>query len=280
MIEITMKFTPLSTEQRQQFEQQGFLILRQVLDQDKVERLVAAGNKLVASDLQENRQATADGFYDGFRNCLALDDTFISLLTYDRTVPLIVQLLGPRIHLVTSHLIYKRPNAPGTPTTYRTPGWHEDGGNMARDLNFQHIPRAVIKCAYCLTDLSQPHSGATLFAPGSHLLTDAQHKPWGQNDPEEVFEPLLQPGDAVLFENRTYHAGAPNLQDQQCKMVMFGYGYQWIKEFDYAQQPAELVDKVDDIGKQLLGALRGPDGNFVPGGISAPLEQWYKQYCA
>jgi hypothetical protein len=57
---------------------------------------------------------------------------------------------------------------------------------------------------------------------------------------------------------------------------MFGYGYQWLRPFDYAVADRSLWERTDDIGKQMLGMATAPDGSFVPGGVSAPLRQWCK----
>jgi ectoine hydroxylase-related dioxygenase (phytanoyl-CoA dioxygenase family) len=207
-----------------------------------------------------------------------MDDAFIELLTLETTVPLVVQLFGPRIQCITSHLIYKFPNGQGTPSTLRQPDWHRDVAYTPNDLGHARIPRMEMKIAYYLTDTTAPNSAVTLFARGSNHLKEPLKILPGQADPEHVVEPRLRPGDAVFFENRTYHAGAPNLTDSITKAVMFGYGFWWMKPMDYMVQPDALIAKVDDIGKQLLNGLRGPDGRFVPGGIHKPLEEWCKQH--
>ncbi|HEY8667050.1 MAG TPA: phytanoyl-CoA dioxygenase family protein [Tepidisphaeraceae bacterium] len=273
-----MEFTPLGPEQRRQFEEEGFLILRGVLDKQLLETLIAAGDRLLASDRQENRQREPDGLYDGFRNCIAMDDAFIPLLTHAGTLPLIVQLLGPHIHLVTSHLIYKHPDPPGTDPAIKPQGWHRDIAGTPEDLGHAHVPRMEMKCAFYLTDLSEPNSGATLFAPGSNHFKEAMEIPPGKVGPANAFEPRLRPGDAVFFENRTYHAVSPNLSARTRKVVMLGYGYQWLKPFDYTIADPALAGKVDDIGKQLLGALRDPQGRFLYSGLDWPLRNWCKTH--
>lgn len=273
-----MDFTPLAAEQRRMFEEDGFLIVRKALDPDTVARLIEAGDRLCASERTDDRQRTADGQYDGFRNCISKDDAFLALLTNPRTVPLIVQLLGPNLQLITSHLIHKMPNAADTPRTHRIPTWHRDVAGTVQDLGHAHIPRLEVKCAYYLNDLSRPASGVTMFAPGSHLLKQAIHIPEGQPDPENAVEPLLEPGDAVIFENRTWHAGAVNLSGEVKRAVMFGYGHLWMKPLDYAVQSPELAAKVTDpIGQQLIGTMKDPEGRFVPGGINRPLRDWCRQ---
>lgn len=278
-----MEFTPLDGEQKRQFDEQGYLIVRGALNEAEIACLIAAGDRLIASDATESRQKMS-GTYDGFRNCIGMDEAFLPLLTHPNTMPLIAQLLGPNLHLVTSHLIYKMPNPAGTPSTLRQPNWHRDIAGTPEDLGHASVPRMEMKCAFYLTDLSEPSSGVTLFAPGSNHLKERIVIPEGQSDPDGAVEPLLRAGDAVFFENRTWHAGSANLTDRVAKMVMFGYGYLWLKEFDYIAQSPQLLAQTDDIGRQLLGGLKDPEGRFVPGGIATPLREWCKangvQYAA
>jgi len=268
-----MEFTPLSPEQRRQFDQEGYLIVRNALAPEQVARLIAAGDRLMDSDLTESRQ-TNSATYDSFRNAIALDDAFLELLMQPTTVPLVAQLFGPHIHLCTSHLIYKRPNTPDTPPTFRQPKWHRDVAHTPHDLGHGNIPRMEMKIAYYLTDTTQPSSAVTMFAPRSNHLKEEIHIPEGQVDPSGAVEPQLRPGDAVFFENRTYHAGAANLSGRTTKAIMMGYAFNWMRPMDYLVQSEEVLEKVDDLGKQLLGGLKGPDGRFVPGGVVWPLKEW------
>jgi ectoine hydroxylase-related dioxygenase (phytanoyl-CoA dioxygenase family) len=270
-----MDFTPLTPALREQFETDGFLVLRNVLEPQQIESLVAAGDRLVASDQTENRQRTKDGLYDGFRNCVAMDDAFIPLITHPKVVPLIVQLMSPNLQLVTSHLAYKLPDPKGTPATKREPGWHRDVQYTPEDLGHANLPRLDIKAAYYLSDLSTLNSGSTIFSPGSHKLKTCMQIPPGKADPDNVMEPLLKAGDCVLFENRTWHSAAANLTPRTRKAVMFGYGYRWMRSFDYFTQPKKLLDQVGDIGKQLLGGAPEPDGRFIPGGNLSALLKWW-----
>lgn len=48
-------------------------------------------------------------------------------------------------------------------------GWHRDIG-MTEDMSHAAVFRGGIKICYCLTDFTQPRSGLTRFAQGSHTL--------------------------------------------------------------------------------------------------------------
>ena len=275
-----MEFKALTAEQREQFDREGYLIIRNALDRQTVQKLVEAGDRLVASDRQRDRQRSKSehDLIDGFRNVIAIDDAFLPLLMHASTVPLIVQLFGPRIHLATSHLIYKYPRAANAPREDKKVGWHRDIANTPEDLGHASIPRMEMKCAYYLSDLTEPNSGVTLLSPGSNHLKERLYINPETGHPENVLEPRLQAGDAVFFENRTWHAAGLNLSNRIRKAVMFGYSFRWVKPMDYIQQPKELLDKVDDIGRQLLGATEDPQGRFIPGGGSEPLIAWCRKH--
>ena len=63
----------------------------------------------------------------------------------------------------------------------------------------------------------------------------------------------MNPGDCVIFEYRTWHAGAPNFTDRTRKAVMIGYCYRWLKPMDYVKQDSTFVDKLSDIERYLVG---------------------------
>ncbi|MCZ7646319.1 MAG: phytanoyl-CoA dioxygenase family protein [Planctomycetota bacterium] len=274
-----MRHQPLTDAQRRCFNEEGYLIVRNALDPETVARLVEAGDRLVASARLKDRQRSKCGHFDGFRNAIAMDDAFLPLLTQPTTVPLVVQLFGPNLQLMTSHLIYRHPDPSDAPPTHRHPGWHRDIAGTPEDLGHPHIPRMEVKVAYYLTDLSEPGCGATLVAPGSHKLKERLVISDGQVDPVGALEPSLRPGDALFFENRTWHAGGANRCGRTRKAVMFGYGYRWLRPMDYLVQDSDLLEKIaDPIGRQLLGATGDPEGRFVAGGGAEPLRDWCREH--
>jgi len=263
-----MDWVSLTAEQRDFFDANGYLIVRNALDEDTVARLIDVGDRLIASDQTMYRQKNGER-YDGFRNVIALDDALLPLLTCSRTVPLVAQLMGPRLQLHTSHLIWKAADPEGTEPTHRAPGWHRDIGRVTQDLDDERMPRLEIKVAYFLTDCSKPACGQTLFEAGSHRDTRGMVRGPNGVDPERAVEPLLNAGDAVFFENRTRHAGGANLSGRTRKTIMFGYSYRWVRPDDYVQQDEALLERCDPIQRSLLDAGRpnyDEKGRFQPAG--------------
>lgn len=269
--------TELSDSQRNQFRDEGYLIIRNALDEDAISRVIEAGDRLIATDARLNRYQTSE-FYDGFRNCITMDEAFVPLLTNEVALPLVIQLLGSNLQLSTSHLIYRHPDPPGTPNSVRRPGWHRDGGRTQLDLGQGNYPRLGLKCAFYLTDLSEPNSGVTMLAPGSNQLKERIEIPAGEVDPANALEPLLNPGDCVIFEYRTWHAGAPNFTDRTRKAIMIGYCYRWLKPMDYVKQSPEFVDKLSDIERYLVGEEIDDTLEFQPQGGINPLNEWCERH--
>ena len=255
-----MDFVPLTTEQRESFDQDGFLVVREALDSKAVERLTAAGDLRAKAFLEKPEiQDKAEYNHLDLRPGLIQDPAFFSLLSHSPTVSLVVQLLSPNIHLHSTALIYKRPEEPDAEPFRR--GWHRDI-RIPRDLGHRSLPRVGIKICYCLTDFHSSDCGMTLMARGSHLRTEPLKVPKGQVDPldVEVCDLKLNAGDAFLFENRIFHTAAPNRSDRVSKVLMYGYAYRWMKPEVYLEVPDQnSLEKADPIQRQLLGGYRDID---------------------
>ena len=273
-IDFVFDYIPVPQEQINQFDKKGYLIVRNALDKATLAKLVRASDRLINSDLEINRQSNPTGLYDGFRNTVTLDDTYIPLITNPKILPLVVHLLGANLQLMTSHLIYKYPNPAGTSPTHRAPGWHRDYLQAMMALGHYSIPRIELKCAYYFTDLSQPKCGNTMVVPGSNLLTKPLETPDGQADPEGAIEPLLNPGDCLIFENRTWHAGSVNLSEQIRKGIMIGYGYRWVTPMDFRQQNEDFIEKLTPFERFMVGEKYDNVKSFEPDGGANPLKEW------
>ncbi len=245
----------ITTDQRKFFEQNGFLVVEDALPPDMTERLIVAVDRIderVRRDLGKGSHDKSEK-----RNILQEDfDAFRPLITWAKTAPLVWQILGPNIHLVTSHAIIVPPSAPGTARTKLVNRFHRDGGTSPLDLAEPH-PRLFIKVAYFLTDLTQPDSGQFQAIPGSHRLIGPPPMINGSSIPHGAMELRVRPGTAVIFESRTWHGVGPNYSPLTRKSVYFGYGYRWLRPMDYTTYPREILDRCTPLERQMLG-----DGSY------------------
>jgi len=253
-------FTRLTPEQRRSFDEDGFLVVPNALSAGTVRRLRAAGDRLAESfSAKPSLLDHPEYNHLDLRPGLLREEAMLELVANPSTVPLVVQLLSPNIHLHSTALIYKRPERSGAPPFRR--GWHRDI-RMAKDIGHSGLPRVGVKICYCLTDFHKPDSGLTLMARGSHLRTSPLAIPKGQVDPGDlqVCDLRMNSGDALLFENRIFHTAAPNRSDRVSKVLMYGYSYRWMKPevyLDATDKP--YLEKASPVLRQLLGGYRDVD---------------------
>lgn len=255
-----MDFIRLTPEQRQSFAEDGFLVVPKALQPEKVDRLVEAVDRLTDSFLKKpNLLDRPEYNHIDLRPGILREQALFDLIANSSTVPLVVQLMSPNIHLHSTTLICKRPENPDAPTFRR--GWHRDI-RIPRDLGHEGLPLVGIKICYCLTDFHQPDSGMTVMARGTHLRTEPLAIPKGQVDPAgvEVCDLRMNAGDALFFENRIFHTASPNRSDRVSKVLMYGYAYRWMKPEVYLEVPnSQYLEKADPIVYQLLGGYRDVD---------------------
>ena len=248
-----MDFHQLTEAQRRDMDADGFLVIPQAVDAGTVARITEAADRLMASFMDDPER-----FYLQLREGVVQEEAFDPLLSNPAAVGRVVQLLSPNIHLHTASILYKKPRPAGTTPPDR--GWHRDIG-ISEDLGHRGLPRVGIKVCYCLTDFPEPDSGMTLLARGSHLEGGPLAIRKGEPDPPTVVDSCLRAGDAILFENRTFHTAAPNLSGSTSKVIIYGYAYRWMKVDVNLDPPDErVIERVDDdIDRQLLGAYRDVD---------------------
>lgn len=164
--------------------------------------------------------------------------------------------------------------------TPQRPGWHRDMFGVTSDLGEAQTPRMAVKCVYYLTDITRD-CGLTMFLPESHRFTSPPGIPAGHIDPPGAVTPALSADgtDAVLFENRTWHAGGCNTSGSPRIAIMVQYGYRWLAPVD--DPTPQLLERTDltDVERQLLGARdRNPDGSLAKGLGARPLRRWAAQH--
>ena len=258
-------------------------MVRGALSEQEVIRLSEASDTVLAS--REPALYTNTNADISRRAEVAQNPAFLSLVACDTTVPLVVQLLGPNIHLHTAAVIAKRPHRrDGGGQTGPQRGWHRDIG-MTEDIGHAQAIRVGIKVCYSLVDFREPRSGQTLLAPGTHLLPTPLPLAPGEVDPPNATELMLRKGDAFLFENRLFHTAAPNLSARISKVIIFGYSFRWMG--GTADDPAlintsllsnhALRSGLDPIRRQLLcGASDAQVGQG--GGEKSALGQWAAEH--
>ncbi len=253
--------TAMTPQQREQFEQDGYLIIRGALSEPEVEYYTAAIDRVYGEQQAAGAVKPAGSMHvlSAAANCKEA----VGLIDHPSTFPLVWSMIGWNVHIYHSHLDV-HPNIP-VKAPYRFE-WHQDGGRQNRELEGNPRERMSVKLAFWLSDVSEPGRGNFKIIPGSHKTNWIDGPPrrdveWPE--PEGAMEVRVSPGDAVFFDRRLWHARTNNYSDITRKAMFFGYTMRWIAirdEIAGADDP-EWVASLSPVRQQLLGHI----GKGIPG---------------
>ncbi|HKS98578.1 MAG TPA: phytanoyl-CoA dioxygenase family protein [Rugosimonospora sp.] len=262
---VAAQWMAVPVHEREQFERDGYLILRGVLTPAEVARYTEAVDReyeraRLAGDL------AADGSYHRLSAVTTVPD-LVDLVDHPRAFAWVWSLLGWNVHIYHSHLdIHPGLRVP-KPAWWH---WHQDGGRMNRELETDPRPRMSVKLAFWLSDVSAAGRGNLTLIPGSHRVNwlpgpPRRDIPWPQ--PVDALQVRVNAGDVVLFDRRIWHARSDNHSPVTRKVVFLGYTYRWIAIRDcVAHLPhEEWWDRLTPVQQQLLGASGGGDGDHLWG---------------
>ena len=262
----------LTADERRQFEQKGFLVVRGVLSADKVAVLAAAAERIDA-EWRPKRQLKPHQPLN-LLDAIGKDDAFLDLLDWPQTFMKVVDVLGWHIQLYHSHLIVTPPKAPGQRPSRARLGWHQDSGRLNLELEGEPRPRVSLKVGFFFSSTLATDRGNFHVVPGSHKLNRLDLP-----DDETLDHPNAKPvqadaGDAVFFDRRLWHAAGINRSAITRKVLFLGYSYRWLRPRD-DMTVGHYLEGADPIRRQLLGA--SPNGGFgytSPADEDVPLKTW------
>jgi len=262
----------ITPDQRRHFEEQGFLILPQVLSEAQVAALTEAVDRIWAEEQAKGLKPDQNLFHPNF---VGRDPLFAGLVDHPPILPIVWGLLGWNIYLYHSHLGVTPQEGPaGTP--FKEPlGFHQDSGRVNAEMEFHPRPRLSLKVSYWLSDVSESGRGNFYIVPGSHLDDELPFP--NDHNPEGAIPVLARPGDAVLFDRRLWHARSPNHSAVVRKVLFYGYAYRWLRTKDDMTIPPDLLAACDPIRKQLLGVGTNANGFFSPKDEDVPLKVWLEE---
>ncbi len=278
----------ITDEQRQHFEEQGYLIVRDVLSSEQIEELTAAVDRIWEVEAPKSPEElelfeqqrgfipkgiTPTTFHVPF---VGREQVFIDLIDHPKTFPIIWGILGWNIHIYVTHLGVKLQDAPESEPMKVPLRFHQDSGRVNRDIETHPRPRLSLKVSYWLNDVSEPGRGNMYIIPGGHLK-DTVEIPEDRN-PDGAIPILANPGDAVFFDRRLWHAASPNHSSIVRKAIFYGYGYRWIHNRDFVPTRPDLFKRCDPIRQQLLGAQSDSEGVYSPFDEDVPLKLWLQAH--
>ena len=293
----------MTTQQSKDFDEKGFVVLEEFLNQTEIDRLLQAIDEVGDRIRAEKGLGPDDPF--AVRNALSHHEAFLDLIDHPRMLPLVVDAIGWNIQVRTTHLDYRPPYPEDLKASiagvgkgedheagYRNVGWHPD---LASDTLFLgpsldgRLPFMEIKVFYVLYDMTESNCGNLWLVPGSHRRRPAELQEKGNGvDPEGAVELKLPIGSAVLWRTAVWHCVGPNLSRKTRKIMHVGYHYRWLRPTEFVEQDPDLIKRSSPVRRQLLGALApdgdpmGPDPDFHPSSRywltenqdDVPLREW------
>lgn len=263
----------LTTEQRANWDREGYLMVRGALAKPEVDAVVAAVDRLLAAAPAGNEGKVLNAF-----NVVEIETAFLDVMDHPSVLGLVADLMGTNLQLLMSQAMVRPPTS-GMPL-----GWHHDGPKPYPFPNVGGlVPLLNLKVGWFLTDLSSPDLGNFVVVPGSHI--HGVNPPRGRlehsasettelaSEMPGAVQVLAEPGDAILFHNELWHAVAPSTADRLRKVLYYAYGPSWLRLNDREYPGASLLAECDPVRRQLLGGLSRPEdhGGMHPGAEGLPL---------
>jgi ectoine hydroxylase-related dioxygenase (phytanoyl-CoA dioxygenase family) len=244
----------MTADQREQFERDGYLVIKGALTTDEVAYYENALDRVYAAKQAEGKVAPGASMHvlSAVANC----PEAVGLIDHPKTFPFIWSMLGWNVHIYHSHLDVHPPIRQPKPFLFE---WHQDGGRQNREIESDPRPRLSVKLAYWLSDVSETGRGNFKVVPGSHITNRIDGPPrrdivWPE--PEGSIELCASPGDVVFFDRRLWHTRTNNYSDITRKGMFFAYAHRWqfARDENDDLYESEAFQSFSPVQKQLLAA--------------------------
>jgi phytanoyl-CoA hydroxylase len=216
-------FTTLTASQVGQFDEQGFVVVPDVLSPSVLADVVAETDRFEArtdaflQDQDGGRMAIAEtGAITFSTHLVARSEVLRALSVHPTIVGICHDLVGPDVSMYWDQAVYKKPEKP------RRFPWHQDNGYAFVE------PQQYLTVWLALTDATESN-GCPVVAPGFHRLGTLEHRyvdPLGfecLSSPEGAIAAPVPAGGAVVFSSLTPHLTGPNTTDAVRKAYILQY---------------------------------------------------------
>ena len=255
---------PLSELQIDSFNQDGYLVIRGLLDVEETELTLKAARQDEA--MRINAMEVIDT--KGRATNLSLwnhpgDDIYGAICRSRRVVDSMEQLLGDEVYHYHSKLSAKEPKVGGAWEWHQDYGYWYQNGCLFPDL----------ASVFIALDPATRENGCLQLLKGSHRMGRVDHGRFGSQsgaDPERVDAAMqrlekvycvMAPGDAVFFHGNTLHCSDANLSDKPRWGLICCYNTRHNNPYKESHHPNYTpLKKVDDSAIKAIGARGSESG--------------------
>ena len=218
-------------QERKQFDDDGFLLVEELLSEAHVARLTDALRAAVSRRRRSHEQGeetvgktVVEG--DHVRIYYLLDEgqVFLDLLGFPPIMAYVHGLFDEQPHFHASDAFWQE-GAREAP-----PGWHQDGQRFYRQLQ-EPTPLLQLKIAFFLSDMSDPDQGNLMVVPGSHRAghSPGEHHLTSYDAVPGAIQVCCPPGSALLFHNALWHTAGPSRRtDSRRHLLYYAYEHRWM----------------------------------------------------
>ena len=227
-----------SASELTQFQSQGFLIARQMVDADVCHRLLdvtmqqleeVVGPVELEADVQypgapQSKDSQGGETVRRLKNAVSRHPAFMDWLTHPKLISRIQQLLGQPVVCPLAHhncVMTKQPEFSSST------GWHQD-------IRYWSFQRQDLISVWLPLGQETPENGCLRVIPGSHNFDYVQeqfdeHKFFREDllDNQTAIDSAcnveLSPGDMLFFHSRTLHAAGRNTTNKTKYAVVFTF---------------------------------------------------------
>jgi len=253
-----MQNQPLSPGQVTAFQQDGYLLVENLLDAEETGLVLQAARGDQA--MRQHAMQIADA--QGRSTSLSLwnhpgDDVYGMVARSHRVVDAMEQLLGGEVYHYHSKLSAKEPKVGGAWE------WHQDYGYWYQN----GCLRPDMASVYIALDAATRENGCLQVIRGSHQLGRLEHGRFGDQtgaDPERVKAALerlelvyceMQPGTALFFHGNLLHASAANTSEHARWGLLCCYNTRRNDPYKDSHHPRYTpLAKVQDSAIKAIGA--------------------------
>ncbi|HEY3143319.1 MAG TPA: phytanoyl-CoA dioxygenase family protein [Acidimicrobiales bacterium] len=212
----------LTDEQVRRFDEDGFLIVDRLIDDDTVAELRTAYDAILAKDVEAAGDSMLGGITRQVMMACFAHPVFNANPALDVAVEMSQQLFGTEMTRLFDMLIYKPPGHP-----HPTP-WHQDMAYAGQPVSRPGIPipLSTVQFWIALDDVDE-ENGCMHFLPGYHTKPLMEHRvasgdpddrarllalvdPESQVDLARAVAAPLRPGGCTLHSYGTPHYTPPN----------------------------------------------------------------------
>ncbi len=239
----------LSKSMRQQWQEQGYLHIKNAIPKGEAAGYLASANDAIARYEAENPHAREKGVYTIIQT-LFRTDGIDGLMDHPNLFGIILDLMGPYLQIMGSQIYVRYPNDKDDHLI----GWHTDAGRSLAQIRVTPDSLPLnFKIQFFLTDILDENCANFCLVPGSHRR--AMPNLPRRETPPGAIQLIAEAGDCAIFPNTLWHAVAPNHSDVVRRSITFRYGQMWCRPYDYETCPKGVLARMTPRRRRLMGDM-------------------------